>query len=177
MTALRVYLLLAATLLIAACETTGGWLFSFAAQGTQIEAERVVAQVYGLPGKPIPWTGVDVAAPLQRMQARFPQVREALAAGRLGLTEDGYLAIRAVEGQVAELKKLLRDENRDRQFLYRAVSEAAGHGGMSLLGWMAYTEDRFGAEWRRQAPAGWWQFDVERGWQRLPVVAVPAVGG
>jgi len=166
MNGLRALLLAVAALLLAACETTGGRLFTYAALGTQIEADRVVAQVYGLPGKPLPWAGIDIMAPLQRIQARQPQLRAELAAGRLGLTDNGYVAIRAAEGKATELKTLVRAENLDRQFLYRAVSEAVGHGGQSLLAWIAYTEDQFAAEWLRQAPAGWWSFDSERGWIR-----------
>lgn len=153
-------------LLLTGCETVNGFLFTYAAQGTQIEADRLVAKVYGLPGKLLPYGGPDIDAPLQRMLLRWPQLKAELSKGSIGLTDTGYVAMREVVARTAELKKLVRAENLDRQFLYRGVSEAVGHGGESLLVWIAYTEDSFASEWNRQAAPGWWLLDAEQGWQR-----------
>jgi len=158
-------LIAALVVLLAGCETEGGMLFTYAAQGTRIQAERVVALVYGLPGKPLAYGGGDIEKPLARMRTRWPQLKAELEAGRLGLTETGGVAVRASNPDAA-LKKLVREENRDRDFLYRGISEAVGHRDLSLPAWMDYTEDVFAKEWVKQAPAGWWYQDQSLLWQR-----------
>lgn len=154
------------TLFLAGCETSGGHLFTYAAQGTQIQAERLVAKVLGQPAKPLPYGGPDIDRPLKRMLARWPQVKAELDKGSVGLTDTGYLAVRDAGKRAVELKKLVREENFDRQVLYRGLCVAVGHGDESIAGWVAYTEDSFATEWNRQAPIGWWLLETEQGWRR-----------
>jgi hypothetical protein len=165
MNLLRAALLLA-TLVLAGCETSGGHLLTYAADGTVIQAERLVARIQGNPAKPLPYSGPDIDRPLARMQARWPQLKAELAAGRLGLTDTGYIGIRESGPQALELRKLVRAENLDRQVLYRGMGDAVGHGGENVMLWMPYTEDVFANEWIRQAPAGWWFLNAEQVWQR-----------
>lgn len=172
MTWLRALSILLA-MLLAGCETSGGHLLTFAADGTAIQAERLVAKVYGHPAKPLPYSGSDIELPLQRMQARWPQLRAELDSGRLGLTDTGYIGIRQTGSPAVELRKLVRAENLDRQILYRGMNEAVGHGSDMIAGWLPYTEDVFALEWVKQAPDGWWFLDVEQIWQRKqPAAAV-----
>src|SRR5262245_34887195 len=110
------------------CETEGGLLLTYAAQGTEIQAERLVAQFLGTPAKALPYRGLNLDRPLQRMRARWPQIKAALDGGTIGLTETGELALR-VASQDSALNTLVRDENHDRGFYYRALSDAVGHGG------------------------------------------------
>lgn len=156
--------------LLAGCETEGGLLFTYGAQGTQIQAERLVARIYGLPAKPLPYGSADIDQAFQRMQERWPQVRAALNAGTLGLTDDGLLAMRASGATALALSPLLRAENRDRQLLYRAQGIAVGHGDVAELSWLAYTEDTFAREWLKQAPANWWYRDAAQTWRRIEEV-------
>ncbi len=167
MNALRA-LLVILTMFLAGCETTDGHLFTYAAQGTVIQAERLVAKVYGHPAKALPYGGVDIDESVKRIQARWPRLQVELAKGSLGMTDNGYIAIREKGSQAAELRKLVRAENLDRQILYLAMSEGVGHGGAYILTWLPYTEDVFAGQWIKQAPAGWWFLDAEQIWRRTP---------
>ncbi|MGE5384763.1 MAG: DUF1318 domain-containing protein [Betaproteobacteria bacterium] len=171
MNVLRVLLVMLA-ILLAGCETTDGHLLTYAAQGTVIQAERLVAKVYGHPTKPLPYSGANIEQPLQRMQARWPKLQAELAKGSLGLSDTGYVAIHEKGSHPAELRKLVRAENLDRQILYMAMSEEVGHGGAFILTWLPYTEDVFAGEWIKQAPPGWWFLDAEQVWRRTPPPAV-----
>lgn len=161
-------LLLAA--LLAACESTPTRVFTYGSQGTEIQATRLVALVYGKPADPLPYGGPDIDRPLQRMQARWGELQPLLAQGVIGLTEDGDIAIRDVaalpDGEVRRLRPLVRAENFDRQVLYRAMCGAVGYGGDMLEAYLGFTEDTFGAEWAKQAPAGWWLRDHKGRWFR-----------
>lgn len=168
MNGLRSLLLAALMALLAGCETSGGMLLTYGAQGTKIQAERLVAKVYGLPGQPLPYGGPDIDNPLKRMQQRWPQLKTELDQGSVGFTDTGYVAIREAGNKSAELKQLVRAENTDRQILYRGMTDAVGHNTEALAAWIAYTEDSFAEEWIRQAPTGWWLFDSEQGWRRKP---------
>ncbi|MFZ4536529.1 DUF1318 domain-containing protein [Propionivibrio sp.] len=161
-------LLLALLVPLAACESTPTHLFTYAAQGTVIQAERLVGQFFGKDVYPLPYGGPDIDRPLQRMHARFPQLKAQLDNGTLGLTEDGDVAIREAGASTPELKKLVRAENRDRAVLYTAMSMAVGHGTDDLQSWLPYTDATFGAEWQKQAPSGWWLRNENDEWRRKP---------
>jgi len=152
--------------LLAGCETEGGLLFTYGAQGTQIQAERLVAQVYGKPAKPLPYGNADIDQAVARMKARWPQIKAELEAGIIGLTDHGEVAIRITGDAAKPLRKLVRDENRDRQLLYRAMGQAIGHTGAAELTWLAYTEDVFAQEWLKQAPSHWWFRDESQVWRK-----------
>jgi hypothetical protein len=164
----RPLLLLFVLLVLAACETTPTHLLTYGAQGTQVQAERLVGQFFEREVDPLPYGGPDIDRPLQRMHARFPQLKEALDAGLLGLTEDGDVAIPEAVRSTPELKALVRAENRDRAVLYTAMSAAVGHGNDDLRYWLPYNDASFGAEWQKQAPSGWWLRNAEGEWRRKP---------
>jgi hypothetical protein len=157
--------LLLPLLALSACESTPAHLFTYAAQGTVIQAERLVGQLLGETVDPLPYGGSDIDRPLARMLERFPQLRTQLDNGALGLTEDGDVAIRDAGATTPELKKLVRAENRDRAVLYSAMSTALGHSDASFL---PYVDATFAGEWQKQAPAGWWLRDQQGEWQRKP---------
>lgn len=171
-------LLVVAALLLAACESTPTRVFTYGARGAEIQAERLVARVYGLPADPLPYGGPDIDRPLQRMVARWPELKVLLEDGTIGLTADGEVAIRDFAGRdqavARQLKALVKAENRDRDELYRGMTAAIGHGGNTLPQMLGYTEDTFGGEWLRQAPAGWWGQDHQGRWSRKPAAGLPA---
>jgi len=152
--------------LLAGCETEGGLLFTYGAKGTQIQAERLVAQVYGKPAKPLPYGSADIDQAVSRMKARWPQIKAELVAGNIGLTDHGEVAIRITGDTAKTLRKLVRAENYDRQLLYRAMGPAIGHTGAAELTWLGYTEDVFAQEWVKQAPADWWFRDEAQVWHK-----------
>lgn len=157
--------ILLVALALLGCETEGGLLFTYAAQGTEIQAERLVAQFLGKPSKPIPYGGMDIDRPIKRMQGRWPQLKAELDRGSIGLTEEGGVAIRDASPST-ELKALARAENHDRGTFYRGLGVAVGHGAEVESHWLAYTEDVFGKEWLKQAPAGWWLRSADGQWKR-----------
>ena len=153
---------------LAACESTPTHLFTYAAQGTVIQAERLVGQFFARDVAPLPYGGANIDQPLQRMHERFSQLKTQLDNGTLGLTEEGDVAIRNAGETTPELSKLVRAENRDRTVLYIGMSAAVGHGGDSLQSWLRYTDAIFGAEWQKQAPDGWWLRNEQGEWHRKP---------
>jgi hypothetical protein len=154
--------------LLAGCESTPTHTLTYAAQGTVIQAERFVGQVFGKEVWPLPYGGANIDQPLQRMQARFPQLRIALDSGVLGLTDDGEVAIREPGTTTPELFALVRDENRDRAVFYFGMAVAVGHGGDTLQSWIPYVKTTFGTEWQKNAPAGWYLRNELGEWRRQP---------
>jgi hypothetical protein len=163
---LRRTLVVVSLALLAACESTSTHLFTYAAQGTVIQADRLVSQFFSGSREALPYGGPNIDAPLLRMHERFPELRTQLDRGTLGLTEDGDVAIREAGSATPELKKLLRDENRDRAVLYTGMAAAVGHGGDTLSQWLSYVDASFGAEWQKQAPSGWWLRNAQGEWRR-----------
>lgn len=153
---------------LAGCESTPERVFTYGAMGTVIQAERLVADVYGQPADPLPYGGPDIDGPLARMKARWPDLQPLLEAGTLGLTDDGEIAIHEVgarsRAEVRSLRKLTKSENYDRNVLYRAMTGAIGHADDTFQLMIDYTEDTFGREWVKQAPQGWWVQDHQGRW-------------
>ena len=153
---------------LAGCESTPTHLFTYGAQGVVIQAERLVGQFFDRAVDPLPYGGVNIDQPLARMHARFPILRQHLDSGKLGLTEDGDVAIREAS-TTPELKRLVRAENRDQAVLYTAMAGATGHGdGGQLQFWLPYVDATFASEWQKQASAGWWLRDEQNEWRRKP---------
>lgn len=162
---LRVIALL---VLLTGCESTPTHTFTYAAQGTVIQAERFVGQVLGQDTWPLPYRGINIDQPLQRMQERFPQLKEQLDSGALGMTDDGEVAVHETGTSSPELFALVRDENRDRAVFYYGMAVAVGHGGEVLQFWLPYVKATFGAEWRKHAPSGWYLRNERGEWSRQP---------
>lgn len=168
-------LLIATVLALAgltACESTPERVFTYGARGAEIQAERLVADVYGLPADPLPYGGPEIDNALAAIKGRWPSLKPLLDDGTLGLTEDGHIALRdpgaRSRDELRRLRALVRAENRDRFFLYRGVTAGIGHGGDNLSWMIDYTEDVFARQWYEKAPAGWWIQDHHGGWQQKP---------
>lgn len=163
-------LLLMATVLLAACESTPTRTYTYGARGAEIEGERLVAMVYGRPADPLPYGGPDIDRPLAAMQARWPELKPLLADGVLGVAEDGAVAVRDVGGRdlaaARELRRLVKAENRDRDLLYRGIAAATGHSHETLPQMLGFVEEAFAREWARQAPVGWWFRDARGVWRQ-----------
>lgn len=155
---------------LTACESTPTRLLTYGSQGTEIQAMRLVAQVYGKPADPLPYGGPEIDPPLARMQSRWNELRPLLDQGVLGLTEDGHVDVRDAEALDAagtrHLRSLVRAENFDRHLLYRGMCAAVGYGTDLTASYLPFTEDTFGTEWGKQAQAGWWLRDHKGRWSR-----------
>ncbi len=64
----------------------------------------------------------------ERRKARYKQLEPHMASGRFGEGLEGYLVLRDTENlairDLQQLKKLLSDENKDREAMYREILEA-----------------------------------------------------
>ncbi|MBN8738136.1 MAG: hypothetical protein BGP24_03010 [Lysobacterales bacterium 69-70] len=101
-----------------------------------------------------------------RMKQRFDGVLTgALAAGSVGLTRDGLVAVRdAAAVPLAEragLNQAVADENRDRKAVYAEIARANGHPE-----WEAQIQSTFAAQWVQQARAGWYYQDAAGAWKQ-----------
>ena len=166
-------LLVAAVVALAgltACETTPDRVFTYGARGVEIQAERFVAEVYGLPSDPLPYDNSDIYYAVGGIKARWPSLKPLLEDGSVGLTEDGDVAIHDVgKREGSDLRKpraLVKAENRDRFFLYRGMTAAAGWTGEGSGHMVEYTEETFAKEWWKQAPKGWWMQDHQGRWHQ-----------
>lgn len=89
------------------------------------------------------------------MEARHPLLERYYQSGAVGLTDDGLVALRELalvplpERNAA--RKLVDDENADRETLYAEIARANGHPE-----WLADIRTTFAERWVAKAKAGWW---------------------
>ena len=146
---------------LAGCESTPNHLLTYAAQGTVIQAQRLVGQLLGKEVWPLPYDGMyastNISLPLNRMQARFPALKTLLESGEIGLTDDGDVAMRDTTSISQEVVELVDEENRDRAVFYLGMCSAVGHGdGDVQQSWLRYVPLIFRAQWKQQATKGRW---------------------
>jgi uncharacterized protein YdbL (DUF1318 family) len=85
--------------------------------------------------------------------------------GAIGMEANGMITVR--DSKVIPLKernvvkKLVTDENRDRNKLYREIATANGHPE-----WESDIRKTFARRWIANAAAGWWYKDTAGNWQK-----------
>jgi uncharacterized protein YdbL (DUF1318 family) len=111
---------------------------------------------------------LDVSSPAIRrlvasMEARHAQLEPYYASGALGLTADGLVELRDPNAvPLAErnaARKLVADENADRNSLYREIAAANGKPE-----WESDIRSTFAQRWVAKARSGWWYRDAAGGW-------------
>ena len=89
------------------------------------------------------------------MEARHPLLERYYASGAVGLTEDGLVALRDLSlvalPERNAVRRLVDDENADRETLYEEIARANGHPE-----WVTDIRTTFAARWVAKAAAGWW---------------------
>jgi uncharacterized protein YdbL (DUF1318 family) len=89
------------------------------------------------------------------MEARHAQLRAHYDSGAIGMQADGLIVLRDPKPVPLEarnlVKKLVADENLDRNRLYSEVAQGNGHPE-----WEPDIRRIFAAAWVENAPAGWW---------------------
>jgi uncharacterized protein YdbL (DUF1318 family) len=99
------------------------------------------------------------------MEARFPLLEPLLNSGAVGLTADGYVAMRdGANVALAErnnVRALVANENADRAALYREIAIANGQAQ-----WEAQIRSVFATRWIARARAGWYYQDAGGAWVR-----------
>jgi len=88
------------------------------------------------------------------MQARHAQLQTHYSAGAVGLTQDGFIAVKDASAvplsQRGGLAGLVKDENADRARLYKEIATANGHPE-----WQGEIQSTFAGRWIDKAQAGW----------------------
>lgn len=99
------------------------------------------------------------------MEARHGQLKKYYDAGAVGLTNDGLVALRDQNAvPLAErtaVRKLVSDENADRNNLYREIASANGQPQ-----WEADIRSTFAQRWVTRAAAGWYIQDGSGNWRQ-----------
>jgi len=104
---------------------------------------------------------VDVSTPPIRklkksMKERFPDLEPFYNKGAIGEGNEGLVDIRDIEGldlkERAKAKKLVNEENGDREALYREIAKANKFGEETIPD----IKKIFANSWREDARTGWW---------------------
>ena len=111
---------------------------------------------------------LDVSTPAIRavtasMESRHGQLEKYYASGAVGLTADGLIEIRDANAvPLAErnvVRKLVADENADRNSLYREIASGNGHPE-----WETDIRSTFASRWIAKARGGWWYRNAAGNW-------------
>lgn len=98
------------------------------------------------------------------MKARHGQLEPFYAAGAVGLTDEGLIAVRDAKAlSLADrprANRLVAEENQDRNALYRAIATANGHPE-----WEPQIRTTFARRWIDKAAAGWY-YESGGSWQQ-----------
>jgi uncharacterized protein YdbL (DUF1318 family) len=108
----------------------------------------------------------EIRAVTQSMQARFADLEKYFASGVVGLTANGLVEVRdasaAPLAERAVVKRLVSEDNKDRDTLYAEIAKANGHPE-----WEADIRKIFARRWvERGAQAGWYYQDASGAWKQ-----------
>ena len=99
------------------------------------------------------------------LKARQPKLRAFFNSGALGLTNNGLVAVRDLGAiplkQRNLVKKLVADENKDRNALYKEIAVANGHPE-----WVRDIQKTFAKVWVQESPNGIWHQDSNGNWKQ-----------
>ncbi len=98
------------------------------------------------------------------MRKRQKSLSPYYRSGAIGFNDSGLVAVRDIKAvslkERNRLKKLLADENKDRNALYREIARANGHAE-----WEADIRKTFSRIWIEEAPKGYWYMQKGQ-WKR-----------
>jgi len=100
------------------------------------------------------------------MRDRFPQLVPFYDSGHIGEGNDGYVDKRSEDDlnlkERAELRNLVKEENKDREDLYREVAAALDIDQSQI----PRIQKIFAGNWIRKARPGWWIQKPDGSWER-----------
>lgn len=100
-----------------------------------------------------------------QMENRYADLKPLFDAGTVGLTQDGYVAVRDPNAVPLAsrntVRTLVANENADRAALYREIATANGHPQ-----WESQIRGVFAQRWIAKAQPGWWYQAAGGQWQR-----------
>ena len=104
-----------------------------------------------------------IAALQSSMQRRYVELAPLYANGGIGLTRDGFVALRDANAvplaQRQQINGLIAAENQDRSALYREIARANSHPE-----WEGDIKATFGERWISRAGAGWFYQNAQGQW-------------
>jgi uncharacterized protein YdbL (DUF1318 family) len=113
---------------------------------------------------------IDISSPAIRaltasMKARAGELAPFFGSGAIGLTADGLVEIRDANvvplADRNRLRKLVADDNADRNSLYREIASANGHPE-----WESDIRSTFAERWIANARAGWYYKSKAGAWTK-----------
>jgi len=126
------------------------------ALGTVLNALVPAAQAQGQANLEV--NTPEIRAITSSMAARFQQLKPYFESGAIGLTSDGRIDVRDANAaplpERANVKRLVAEDNRDRDALYTEVAKANGHPE-----WKADIQNTFARRWIDKAAGGTWYQD------------------
>jgi uncharacterized protein YdbL (DUF1318 family) len=107
----------------------------------------------------------EIRAVTGSMQARFGQLKPFFDTGAVGLTADGHVEVRDANAvplaERANVKRLVAEENRDRDALYAEIAKANGHPE-----WKSDIQNTFARRWIERAAPGTYHQDSGGAWKQ-----------
>jgi uncharacterized protein YdbL (DUF1318 family) len=108
----------------------------------------------------------EIRAVTSSMQQRFGQLEKYFASGAVGLTADGLIEVRDQNAvplaERATVKRLVAEDNDDRQTLYAEIARANKHPE-----WEGDIRKTFARRWvERGAKTGWYYKDAGGSWKQ-----------
>lgn len=107
----------------------------------------------------------QVRAIQARMAQRFRALEPHFASGALGFTRDGRIEVRDAAAiplaARTEANRLVAEDNRDRDAVYREIAVANGHPE-----WEAQIRSTFAEQWVERAQPGWYYQDAGGAWKQ-----------
>lgn len=173
-------------LLVLSCVTINIY---FPAEEVRDAADRIVNEVWG-EGETAPattpdspqsfwrWLQVNEAVAAQDINVSTPEIRAIkdsmknrssqlfpyLDSGHVGIGANGLLKVRTTDGLAlkdrGKATKLVKEENSDRQRLYREIAIANGFSDKA-----GEVQTIFADSWRQQARSGWY-IETSGGWKK-----------
>jgi uncharacterized protein len=133
-----------------------------AAAGALLNLLIPAAEAQGSPNLDV--SGPEIRAVTASMQQRFGQLQKYFAAGVIGLTTDGLVAVRDQNAvplaERATVTRLVTEDNRDRETLYAELAKANKHPE-----WEPDIRSTFARRWvERGAQGGWYYQDAGGKW-------------
>ena len=133
-----------------------------AAAGALLNFLIPAAEAQGSPNLDV--SGPEIRAVTASMQQRFGQLQKYFAAGVIGLTTDGLVAVRDQNAvplaERATVTRLVTEDNRDRETLYAELAKANKHPE-----WEPDIRRTFARRWvERGAQGGWYYQDAGGKW-------------
>lgn len=134
------------------------------AVGRALEMMIPAAQAQGKANLDI--SSPEIRAVTASMQKRFRQLEKYFTAGTVGLTASGLIEVRDQNSvplaERATVKRLVSEDNNDRQTLYAEIAKANGHPE-----WEGAIRKTFARRWvERGAKPGWFYQDAGGSWKQ-----------